>query len=102
MTWRERAAEIIYHATKDLPAGTPLADRQNLVDSVRPHWGGCSWPRKAWQAARRDYLVKFSYRPRTKSKTGDTATLPLFDLIDANDAGLAEIAQKTKGGRDDH
>jgi len=80
MTWRERAAEIIGAATRDLPEALPLKERIRAVDAVRPHWGGCSWPRKAWQAARRDYLVRFGYRPRTKrAKAMRVAALPLFD-----------------------
>ncbi|MCA0944064.1 hypothetical protein LCM08_03990 [Salipiger pacificus] len=80
MTWREDAAEIIAEATRDLPKNMPLAERTKIVDAARPFWGGCSWPRKAWQAARRDYLVKFGYRPRTKAQAErEAAALPLFD-----------------------
>lgn len=80
MTWREEAAAIIAEATRGLPADMPLNERMKVVDAARPHWGGCSWPRKAWQAARRDYLVRFGYRPRTKkAKAQRDAALPLFD-----------------------
>tara|TARA_R110001606_G_scaffold384882_1_gene548016 strand:- start:6089 stop:6343 length:255 start_codon:yes stop_codon:yes gene_type:complete len=83
VTWRGQAAEIIAHAVRDLPDAAPLHERKRVVDAARPHWGGCSWPRKAWQAARRDYLVKYGYRPRTKARAErDKATiteLPLFD-----------------------
>nr|WP_111299384.1 hypothetical protein [Paracoccus saliphilus] len=82
MTWREEAAAIIAHAVRDLPDDAPLYDRQRTVDAARPHWGGCSWPRKAWQAARRDYLVRYGYRPRTKATAerakAVTNDLPLF------------------------
>lgn len=54
MTWRQQAAEIIAEATRALPDDTPLPYRIETVDAARPQWGGCSWPRKAWQAARRD------------------------------------------------
>ena len=81
MTWRQEAAAIIAEATRHLPPDTPLAERMRVVDSARPHWGGCSWPRKAWQAARRDYLVPFGYRPRTKKqKDREAAALPLFGI----------------------
>lgn len=82
MTWRQRAASIIAEATRDLPDDTPLPHRIKIVDAARPHWGGCSWPRKAWQAARRDYLVRYGYRPRTKAQAererAMVGDLPLF------------------------
>ncbi|QEW26693.1 hypothetical protein [Roseovarius indicus] len=79
MTWREEAAKIIADATRDLPEDTPLKERMKVVDAARPHWGGCSWPRKAWQAARRDYLVRYGYQPRTKkAKEREAAAMPLF------------------------
>jgi|GEM_PF-945424 len=81
MTWRNEATRIIHIATHDLPPDTPLAKRKRIVDAARPFcWDGTSWPRKAWQAARRDYLVKFGYVPRTKkAKEAVAAGLPLFD-----------------------
>lgn len=79
MTWREEAAKIIADATRDLTEDTPLKERMKVVDAARPHWGGCSWPRKAWQAARRDYLVRYGYQPRTKkAKEREAAAMPLF------------------------
>lgn len=82
MTWRQQAAEIIAEATRTLPDDTPLPSRIETVDAARPHWGGCSWPRKAWQAARRDYLVRYGYRPRTKARAelerAVVEELPLF------------------------
>ena len=80
MTWRQDAAAIIAHAVRDLPEDAPLHERQRVVDEARPHWGGCSWPRKAWQAARRDYLIRYGYRPRTKErKRIEAEGMPLFD-----------------------
>ena len=79
MTWREEAAQIIAEATRGLPNDMPLAERTKIVDAARPSWGGCSWPRKAWQRARREYLVEFGYRPRTKAHAErEAAALPLF------------------------
>lgn len=82
MTWREEAAEIIARAARDIPDDAPLNERKRVVDAARPHWGGCSWPRKAWQAARRDYLVRFGYEPKTKARATQKAQaigdLPLF------------------------
>ena len=83
MTWREDAARIIAEATRDLPPETPLCDRQRAVDQARPSgWNAASWPQKAWQAARRDYLVRYGYRPRTKAQaqkeSAVVADLPLF------------------------
>lgn len=80
MTWRQEAAAIIADATRDLPADAPLKERKRAVDDAFPwSWHGTSWPRKAWQAARRDYLVPFGYQPKTKkAKQRAAAGLPLF------------------------
>lgn len=82
MTWRQEAASIIATAVKDLPEDTPLTERKRIVDAARPGWVYMSWPKKAWQAARRDYLVRYGYRPRTKAQAErDRAVLgelPLF------------------------
>lgn len=85
-TWREEAAVIIARAVKDLPINATLAERQAAVDAARPSsWSYMSWPQKAWQAARRDYLCPFGYQRRRKQVT---AQLPLFenqDLENSND-----------------
>lgn len=82
-TWRERAAGIIADVTRELPTELPLQERMKVLDDARPYWGGASWPQKAWQAARRDYLVPFGYRPRTKKhrerEASAVAELPLFE-----------------------
>lgn len=78
MTWREKASEVIFEAVRDLPAETPLKERMRIVDAARPHWGGASWPRKAWQAARRAHLVQYGYRPRTKAAAAQ-GRLPIFE-----------------------
>lgn len=83
-TWREQAALIIDEATGDLPADAPLAVRIAVVDAACPFaWRRMSWPQKAWQAARRDYLIRFGYRPRTKMQMARDAAalseLPLFE-----------------------
>ena len=83
-TWREEAAQIIAEATADLPSDTALASRMAAVDAACPSsWRMMSWPQKAWQAARRDYLVRFGYRPRTKKQKAREAAalseLPLFE-----------------------
>ncbi|MGA0617546.1 hypothetical protein [Paracoccus sp. KR1-242] len=86
MTWREEAARIIHIATRDLPPDLPLAKRKRIVDAARPpDWDGTSWPRKAWQAARRNYLVKFGYVPKTKKALATIAAgMPLFDQSQQN------------------
>lgn len=101
-TWRERASEIIWEAVRDLPVATPLTERRKIVDAARPHWGGASWPRKAWQSARRAYLVQYGYRPRTKAAAAQGSLLifeapaeqaapsPLFD-----DPPLKEAAMRS-------
>lgn len=81
MTWRETWAAGIHAETKDLPDDMPLADRIKFVDGLKHKWPGAyntSWGKKSWQAARRDYLVKFGYRPKTKKAKADRQTLPLF------------------------
>ncbi len=79
MTWRQEAAAIIAQATRNLPADAPLHERKRVVDAAKPGW--CmSWPQKAWQAARRDYLVPFGYQPKTKkAKQQAAAGMPLFE-----------------------
>ncbi len=71
---------IIANATRDLPDGTTLKERMAAVDAARPYWfSTASWPKKAWQAARRDYLVRFGYVPRTKKpEVNEAPPLPLF------------------------
>lgn len=83
MTWKAEAASIIAGAVKDLPADATLAQRQRVVDAARPSgWMYMSWPQKAWQAARRNYLVRYGYKPRTKAQAErDRAVLdelPMF------------------------
>lgn len=81
ITWRQEAAHIIAHAVRGLPDDAPLHERQRVVDAARPAgWMHMSWPRKAWQAARRDYLVRYGYQPRTKKARGaESAGMPLFE-----------------------
>lgn len=85
MSWRSRFAQEIEAAMRNVPNDLPLADRIKAVDAARPAggWYSASWPRKAWQAARRDYLVRFGYVPKTKKAAQRAAAvvhdLPLFD-----------------------
>lgn len=81
MTWRQEAASIISDAVKDLPEDAPLVERKRVVDTACPSsWRMMSWPQKAWQAARRDYLVRYGYQPRTKhARQAAVDGLPLFD-----------------------
>ncbi|ARC90361.1 MULTISPECIES: hypothetical protein [Rhodovulum] len=74
-------AIIIAKATEDLPADMPLKDRKAAVNRARPHWASItSHAEKSWQAARRDYLVRFGYVPMTKAaREAEKAGLPLFD-----------------------
>ena len=86
MTWRSAFAETIRRGTADLPRDLPLKNRIAHVDALRPKAGfmSASWPQKAWQAARRDYLVPFGYEPRTKKEAERKAAaieeLPLFNV----------------------
>lgn len=82
MTWREEWAADIHAATKDLPESLPLKERIKIVDEVKHRSCGAystSWGKKSWQAARRDYLVKFGYNPKTKKRAEESAALPLFE-----------------------
>lgn len=84
MTWKQEAAEIIRQATADLPQDASLKDRIATINAACPYsWRMVSWPQKAWQAARRDYLVRYGYKPRTKAQkqreSAGTDGLPLFD-----------------------
>ncbi|WP_422073836.1 hypothetical protein [Tranquillimonas rosea] len=79
MTWRQEAAKIIAEATRDLPEDATLAERKRVVDAAcPPGWRTASWPQKAWQAARRDYLIRYGYQPRTKPKAPQDGGMPLF------------------------
>ena len=83
MTWREQAAEIIREGTKDFPDDIPLKERTAAVAKLCPtSWRTVSWPQKAWQSARRDYLVPFGYQARTKAaverRNAVISELPLF------------------------
>jgi len=86
-TWRERAHEIIREVTKDLPEKTTLKQRKKILKDARPTWGFCSWPQKAWQKARREYLVQYGYIPKTKPK-GKNCPGPggLLDLMNGKEA----------------
>lgn len=82
-TWKEEAAAIIDKATRHLPNDAPLAERKRVINDACPSgWRSTSWPQKAWQAARRDYLVRYGYVPRTKKQAEKEAAviedLPLF------------------------
>ena len=83
MTWKDRAAAIIAAGTKDFPAKMPLPDRIKAVGLLCPNdWRTVSLPQKAWQSARRDYLIPFGYQARTKAavdrRNAVIAELPLF------------------------
>lgn len=83
MTWKDEAAEIIRDATASLPDDATLKDRITAINAACPSWWRqMSWPQKAWQAARREYLVRYGYKPRTKKQADKDAAviteLPLF------------------------
>ena len=86
MTWKQEAAEIIANATRGLPDDAPLNERKKVINDACPSdWRRMSWPQKAWQAARRDHLMRYGYRPRTKAQAEREAAvvddLPLFDAV---------------------
>lgn len=81
ITERQRFAAIIAAATADLPRDMPLNERKAVVARACPRWvRDTSNSERAWQAARRDYLVPFGYQPMTKkAKLSRAAGMPLFD-----------------------
>lgn len=79
MTWREMWAARIFEIHKDLPDDASLDDRIEAIKPLTPSKFDASWARKSWQAARRDYLVKYGYRPKTKKRAPtDQTALPLL------------------------
>lgn len=78
---RQRYSAMIAEATKDLPGDLPLKDRKAAVAKARPYSSRTTaHSEKSWQAARRDYLVRFGYQPLTKrAKESREEGLPLFD-----------------------
>lgn len=75
MTWKERAARIIAEATSGLPPDTSIKQRAEVIRKAYPlSWVGASWPRKAWQAARREHLSRYQALP-----AAPVAALPLFN-----------------------
>lgn len=88
ITERQRLYEIIEAATADLPRDMPLNERKSYVARACPHWARhTSNATRAWQAARRDYLVKFGYQPMTKKAKQSRANgIPLFDCTQNDEA----------------
>ena len=83
-SWKDGYARDIQKATAELPRDMPLRERIRVVDKVGANVFG-SWPRKAWQAARREYLVKFGYVPRTKAARDQVENgLPIFGQESGN------------------
>lgn len=82
MTWRERWAAKIAKIDAELPDHATLEERKNAIKHLTPSKYDPSWAKKSWQAARRDYLMRFGYVPRTKKqKEKERLTalpLPLF------------------------
>jgi hypothetical protein len=68
VTWDDnhRAAIDVVHAR--LPADATLADRKRALAAIAPGSFSPSWSQKTWQAARRKYLARYGYVPRTKPK----------------------------------
>lgn len=79
MTWRERWAAKIQEVHETLPDDATLEDRINAIKHLAPHKYDASWAKKSWQAARRDYLVRYGHVPKTKKvQQARAAGLPLF------------------------
>lgn len=91
ITERHRCAAIIAAVTADLPRDMPLNERKAAVARACPHWvRGTANSERAWQAARRDYLVPFGYQPMTKKARQASADgMPLFDAM----LNVAEVAR---------
>lgn len=69
MTWRERAAGIIFEVHKSLPPDADLKTRRAAIRAARPvDYVVTSWGRKMWQQEQRRYLSKFGLKPRGWTK----------------------------------
>lgn len=80
MTWSDGAWFTIDRVHQSLPEDATLEQRvKALKDAAWGFHGGTSWGQKVWQRARREYLAKYGYRP----KTGKQAeALPLLSPLD--------------------
>ena len=80
MTWREGWAAEIQKVHETLPEDATLEDRIRAIKHLAPSKWDPSWAKKSWQAARRDYLVRYGYVPKTKKvQQARAADMPLFD-----------------------
>ena len=63
--WSDIARRTIERAALTVPDGATLKERMAIIDAAYPFGEHSMWPYKAWCKARRAYLVRFGYKPRT-------------------------------------
>jgi hypothetical protein len=68
MTWEDHYRARIEAIHAGLPADATLDDRVRALAEQAPGKYSGSWLQKAWQKARRKYLARYGYQPRTKPR----------------------------------
>lgn len=84
-TWYDRARAVILSIHADLPADATLAERKKALRENYPFHPSMSWPRKAWQKARRDYFARVvrapEYAARSQSQIPEKHLSPLERMM---------------------
>ena len=70
--WSDAATRAIGEVHRILPEGIPLAERTAAVDAAYPFGERAHHPYKAWLKARREYLGRYGYRPKTGKQAGES------------------------------
>lgn len=66
-TWADQAAATIAEVHKSLPETASLAERMKAVDEAYPFGERKYSPYKTWLRARRNYLARYGYQPKSKA-----------------------------------
>lgn len=77
--WSAMARAAIARAHQTIPEGATLAERKAAIDAAYPFGERGYWPYKAWLKARRSYLVRYGYKPRTPERKSPQQEL--FDRL---------------------
>ncbi len=62
--WSDRACEVIAQVHAGLPESATLAERKAAIDAAYPFGMRAYSPYKTWLSARRQYLIRYGYKPR--------------------------------------
>lgn len=65
--WADRASEVIGRVHKSLPETASLDERMKAIDAAYPFGERKYSPYKTWLRARRNYLARFGYQPKSKA-----------------------------------